>query len=105
MASPYTVETAVHATFASTAVEQVTFNGFARYIQVVNRDSSIAIYLTMGKAPATPTAAGDDTLVVMPNSTLTIAYPTDCAGGDAVVKLIPASGTPAYSVQLIPDRN
>lgn len=104
----HTVETAKHSTTTAATVDTITFNGFARYVQIVNRDATDALYVTLGSvnvAPAAPTAAGDDTLVVMPNSSLTVAYPTPAAGKGAVVKVIPGANTPAYSVQLIPDRN
>lgn len=101
----HSVQTAKHSTLTAATVDSITLAAYARYVQVINRDATNAIYGTIGRAPSDPTSGGDNTFVVQPASALVLAYPVDAGGANAVVKLFPAAGTPAYAVQLIPDRN
>ena len=93
----YTVTACKHQTLAASTVDTVNFGG-AESVVVQNRGASGDIYCTVGMnsaTAATPTVAGDDTIVVVANSAITISRPDE--GVVTSVKLI-SSGTPSYSV-------
>lgn len=94
MPSPYTVNTAKHATVAVAGTDEtVNFSGNVQSVEVMCRDGAAEIYFTIDGT--TPTVGGDDTYVVPASAgaALRVGSPP----GTDVVKLI-SSGTPAYSV-------
>ena len=89
----YTVTTSKHATLVASTVDTVTLGADFAMVEIQNRDATtLEIYATVNGA--TPTVAGDGTLVLRPGQVRTV----DVAGtGPTTVRLI-SSGTPAYSV-------
>lgn len=89
---------AKHGTLTASTVATVTFAADYRAIMVTHRSPSATdpIYFTVDGS--TPTAAGDDTFVVMPGGWRSVNAQYDNADASTVIKLISA-GTPAYSVE------
>lgn len=100
----YNVASAKHATLSAATVDTVNLTVYGRYIQVVHRGTvTNPIYVTIAKSASDPTAAGDNTLMVLSGVPLTVAWPVDSAGSTVQVKLISAGAEP-YSVQVLSDR-
>lgn len=89
---------AKHGTLVAATVATVTFAKDYPVVMVTHRSPSNTnpIYFTVDGS--TPTAAGDDTFVVMPGGWRSVVASTDQADSSTVVKLISA-GTPDYSVE------
>lgn len=89
---------AQHATLTGGAADAVTFSGQGSTLAITNRDSSATIYFT-AQGGVTAVSAADDTYVVLPLQTKTLAIPS--AGGTAalVVSIISASSI-AYSAEI-----
>lgn len=100
----YSVSRAKHATLTGGNHDTVNLTYTGRYIQVIHRGSTTnPIYLTAGVATvATPTAAGDNTLVVTATVPLVIPWPVEAAGACQLVLI--SAGAEAYSVQVLGDR-
>lgn len=105
----YTANSAKHQTLTISTVDTVTLSAAGRRILIVNRDAAGLIYVTAGGPTAgnvaDPTVAGDNTYVILPNTTLALPYPLNvgAATGQVSVKLISAAAA-AYSVQIATDR-
>lgn len=91
----YEENRAVHKTLTSTTVDTVTLASRADSVEVINRTGTEPLYVTVDGS--TPTAAGDDTHIVMPGGFKEIPVPA--AGSSIVVKII-GSGN-AYSVEAV----
>jgi hypothetical protein len=97
----------VHATLVASTVDVVTLPGPYRHVEVINRDASADLWVTVDHGlqngvTLTPTVAGDGCLYVGPGAVRVIdTVPGDAAGTDGsasrVVRLISASAV-AYSV-------
>lgn len=93
----YTVNTAKHATLASSTVDTVYVDNPTSFLLIMNRASSgNPIFYTFGdpeKGVAEPTVAGDDSYVV--GAGQTVSVPAD--GSPQLVKLISNADQP-YSI-------
>lgn len=99
----YAVQFAKSQTLGAGVADTVTLQWAGRRIAVQNRDATAVISVTLGGPNvAAPTALGDDTYTVAPNSTLLLPYPVVSMGQQVTVKLISA-GAPAYSVMVLPE--
>lgn len=102
----YSVSVAKHQTLGVATVDDVSFNVYGKYLQVLHRGSATnPIYFTVGGSAATtatPSSTGDNVYVVTAGAPITVAWPFT-AGTTACVKLISAGAEP-YSVQVINDR-
>jgi hypothetical protein len=88
----YTATRIKHATLTAATVDTVTLAADYPRVEVTNRDATNPLYVRLDGAA--PTVAGDDTLVVPPNTYRVLEVAT---AGNTVVKLISAGAAP-YSV-------
>lgn len=97
----YTAARSVHKTLAAAAADIVTLTANEQTVEIVNSGSTDPLYVNVGTtaaAPADPTVAGDDTLLVPAAGVRSISVSGATTGVDLVVKLIATSAVP-YSVQ------
>lgn len=87
----YTEIRSKHWTLTGSQVDSIELTGHWERIEVLNRDAvgGDVVYFTDGSG--TPAAAGDDTLVVLPQQSVTIPATT------TTLKVV-SSGTPDISV-------
>jgi hypothetical protein len=85
----YTVASAKHATLTANTVDVINL-GSAQHVEVINRDSSGDIYVTIGTT--VPTVAGDNTFYVGPGAARILNTPDP-----PVIRLISSTAC-AYSV-------
>lgn len=88
----------VHKTLTSTTVDTVTFDTAWPIIEVINRDDTNPLWVTSsltGTAPSDPTAAGDNTEVVLPGERVAVIN-SRSATKKAIIKIL-GNGDP-YSV-------
>lgn len=83
-----------HVTLVASTVATVTVDGGFEFIEVVNTTAASLVYFTVDGS--TPTIAGDDTWVAVPN--VPVALENVDRAGTVDVKLISA-GTPVVGVQ------
>lgn len=102
MASYTSVALAKHATFTGTTADLVEFTGSWDFVEVVNRDGTNTLYFNVNTSTV-PTAAADDTYVVLPNGTKTVRIPLvdpnatpGSTAGKQCVRLVGSGG--GYSV-------
>lgn len=96
----YTVNQSKTITLVSGQVDTVTFNGTGIAIRVSSDSTTVPVSFTVSQAadtPATPTAKGDDTYVVL-NAAAPVEIPW--SGNSAKVSVI-ATGTPTVNIALI----
>jgi len=91
----YTVSAAKHATLVASTTDTVTISGSAGYVSVTNRSGGTPapVYFTVGDNPTAATVEGDNTFVVLPNTTTAVKFD----GTNVKVSLISAEAI-AYSV-------
>lgn len=84
------------ATLAAATADSVTLSGQRSFVEIVHHgDETDPIYFTVDSAVAAPTAAADDTEVILPGERLRVGPVR--AGVSTVVNLVSA-GTPTYTV-------
>jgi len=89
---------------ASTSVATITFAQYYNTVEIVNASATAGEIITVTTDGTTaPTSLGDDMDVAYPGKVITVrnrgvAPGQGAAGGGTVVKLISATGTPAYTV-------
>lgn len=75
----YEVFKAKHATLTGTTVDTVEVTGYWRYLEVLNRDGAVPLWVTSSTdpahAPADPVAEADDVDYVPVGSVVQIAHP------------------------------
>lgn len=92
----YTEIKSKHATLVAATADSVTLTGQAQFVEIVHHgDDTDPIYFTTGAAVSAPTAAADDTEVILAGERLRIELPRQAEV--RVVNLVSA-GTPTYSV-------
>jgi hypothetical protein len=100
----YAAHIATHQTLTANTADTVTLDVYGRYIEIVHRGSATnPIYFCVGRSPAAPTVAGNDTLIALSTKSTVVPWPVDSPASLAQIKLISAGAEP-YSVQVLPDR-
>jgi hypothetical protein len=104
----FTVVRAKSASLAAGAVDNITLSCNTKSIEIINRDATNPISITVGpnvaaadpRYPATPTSLGDNCLVVPPGRSLVVRWPgTPMNPPAAIVRLVGPSATIPYTVQ------
>lgn len=85
---------AQHATLSGSTADSVTFSGVGTELCVTNRDSTNTLYFSVA-AGVTAVAAADDTYVVLPLQSKTLAIP--CMG-NLVISVVANGG--GYSAEI-----
>lgn len=99
----YSVAQATHQTLTANTVDVVTLTDSYANVEILNRDSSNAIYFTIDNYPTignslVPTVAGNNNLIIPAGGSLLVQ--TNSSGTAPVIVRMISVGAAAYSVTL-----